>query len=70
MLKAGLIFANFGKQSTSNTDLSFFKYLNILVDKTKKPPFINSFGFSIIFLTLFLLRPKHQIYCSDLLLLM
>ena len=59
-------FANFGKQSTSNIDLSFFKNLNISVDKTKNPPLINSFGFSIIFFTLFLLRTKTPNYSFDL----
>ena len=48
-------FANFGKQSTSNIDLSFFKNLNISVDKTKNPPLIN---FSIIFYFIFL--TKHE----------
>ena len=60
-------FANFGKQSTSNIDLSFFKNLNISVDKTKNPPLINSFGFSIIFFYfIFCLELKHRTYSFDL----
>ena len=46
-----LFFESTGRQSCSKMDLSFFKYLNILLDKTKKPPFIYSIGFSLILLT-------------------
>ena len=41
-----------GRQSFSNIVLSFFKYLNTLFDKTKKPPLIYSIGFSLIVLIL------------------
>ena len=47
-----LIFVSFGKQSFSNIVLSFFKYLNIFFERTKKPPLIYSVGFSFIVLIL------------------